>query len=157
MYVVRKSNSTPFTRSVPFCTCLVSLSLSSSPTANLGLLLPSPSLTPDSESRPPSPYGEHDPRQPQFNLYNWSPPRGALWSVLCLSVLLLNTLRGSYPSQLANAVLPLPSTAIASLHLPPHCRPSPCSSATFISHIPPCPAAASLPPHVCHVCRGRFN
>ena len=54
--------------------------------ADLGLLLPSPSPTPNSESRPPSPYGECDPRQLQFNLYNWSPPRGALWSVLRLSV-----------------------------------------------------------------------
>ena len=94
---------------------------------------------PDSESRPPSPYGERDPRQPQNNLYNWSPPRGALWSVLCLSVLLLNTLWGSYHSQLANAIPPLPSTAVASPHLPPCCRPIHCSSATFISHIPHCP------------------
>ena len=138
MYVVRQSNSTPFTRSVPFCARLVSLSLSSSPTADLGL----PSFSepdPNSESRPPSPYGERDPRQPQNNLYNWSPPRGALWSVLHLPVLLLNTLRGSYHSQLANAVPPLPSTAVASQHLPLCCRPTPCSSTTFISHIPHCP------------------
>ena len=154
MYVARQLNSTPFARSVPFSACLISRFLSSSPTADLGLLLPSPSPTTDSESQPPSPYGEHDPRQPQNNLYNWSPLRGALWSVLRLSVLLLNTLWGSYPSRLANAVPPLPSTAVASPHLPPRHQPIPCSSAAFISHIPPCSAAALFPPHVCHVCRG---
>ena len=37
---------------------------------------------PNSESQPPSPYGERDPCQLQNNLYNWRPPRGALWSPL---------------------------------------------------------------------------
>ena len=41
--------------------------------ADLGLLLPSPSPTPNSESRPPSPYGKRDPRQPQNNLYSVLP------------------------------------------------------------------------------------
>ena len=35
---------------------------------------------PDSESRPPSPYGERDPRQPQNNLYTVTDKRPDHWT-----------------------------------------------------------------------------